>query len=440
MMAMKLKSAAAAMILAAVVAGTASAQRASEAPRRALRPYASVGEAESDAGGASRYIVPLTEWKRSETDEGTSFSSEFVYPAAWLNRQVLFRVGSASGGYSLEVNGRNAGRVSNGAAAAEFNITKLCESGLNSVRMVMDDPESGEPLLRADAVWKGRTEVISQPTVRIRDIDGRTTLNDSGDGVFEAAIAVKTDALNTKQARISYELADGDRVLATGYRDVTLGMRGEDTVRFVAVVPAELLWSIESPTLLTLRLRNRIEGRYLENMAVPVGLREVKFADNVLTVNGVPQSLNVRTVPNSVTVEELRQLREEGCNAVMLKTGEAAGDFYSACDSAGIYAIAVMAVDTSNGGRSIKRGGNAVNDPALTPEYLTRAAEMYHEAKSHASVIAFRAGDGAANGINAQESFLWLKGVDSSRPVIYLPAGREWNNDRFDLHLLREKN
>ena len=430
-------------ILFALVALAATADLAaqtltahSEQPRYSIRPYASVEEAVAAAGGGSRYIVPLTEWRREEVDGKTRFTTEFVYPAAWLNRQILFRTESASCGFGVEVEGSDAGSVTNGAVPAEFNITKLAKTGINRISVTLAPSSESEPLNRADVQWLGKAEIVSQPTVRVRDLDMRTTLNGSGDAIFEMAIAVKSEALNTKQASISYELCDTLNRITAGHKDVTLSMRGEDTVRFATVIPRDLMWSAGKPVLLTLTIRNRIEGRYAENIAVPVGVREVAYANDRLWVNGEPVALKAKRVAANISTEELLQLKDKGFNAVTVEAGEAPLDLYAACDSTGVYVVAQVAVDTSNGGRSIKRGGNASNDPQLTDEYLSRTSAMFHTSKFHPSVVAFSLGGGVSNGINPYESYLLLKGLDSSRPIIYEGAGTEWNNDSFDLQIV----
>lgn len=420
----------AAVAAVAAVSGAA----AQEAPRRQLRPFATLAEAAADTCRTSRYIVPVGDFVRSESEGTVRFTAEFVYPTSWLNRQLLLRVGSASSGYTVEVDGAWAGHVSNGASPAEFNITKLSKTGVNTLTIIPDDAASNEPLTRAGVVWTGPCEIVAQPTVRIRDIDTRTTLNASGDGVFEVAIAVKSDALNSKQARISYELRDGDKRLAAGYKDMTLAMRGEDTLRFVAVVPQQSLWSADNPHLLTLELRNRIDGRYVENIVLRAGVREVKYEGNTLKINGEPVALTMRTVSGGYGADELRQLKAEGVNAVTVAAGEAMSGLCEAADEAGVYVVPQLAADTSTGSRSIRKGGNAVNDPALTEEYLRRTAAMFHTAKSHPSVAAFSLGGGEVNGINAQEAYLFIKGADrEGRPVIFGGAAAEWNNDRFDV-------
>ena len=407
-----------------------------EPPRSDIRPYASADEAVANAEGASRYISPLEKWQREEKEGETIFSTDLVYPLSWLNRQLLLRIEAASAGYRIMVNGKETGYASNGALPTEFNITKYAEQGINRLSVVLNAPQASEPLLKTGVAWLGAVEAISQPTIRLRDIVYTTRLNDAGDGITEIGLVVKTDALNPKQSRISYELLASDTTrLAYGYKDITLEMRGEDTVKFATVVPRAELWSAENPVILTLVVRNRISGKYAETVALPIGLREETYSDGKIAVNGRPIVLNVAKAAPNATAADLAELKRRGYNCVTTDAGEAATKLYAACDTAGMYAIPQLAVDTSGGSDSIKRGGNPSNDVAYTDEYTDRAAAMYHTSRNHPSVIAYSLGGGRTNGINMYEAYLTLKNLERNRPIIYVGAGKEWNNDRTDVRI-----
>lgn len=428
-----------ALLAATALQAQDTVSQGAEPSRGKILPYASLEEA---AGGsddkASRYITPITDFRRSTENGRTVYTAEYVYPASWLNRQVFIRVEAASGGYAVNVNGTEAGRIGNGAVPAEINITKHSVQGVNRLSIALDS--DADPLLKADKdAWLGNTAVFSQPALHVRDALWTVSLNDAGDGVAEFAIPVRTSALNPKQARIEYALktAEGD-LLLHGYRDITLDMRREDTVRFSAVVPKEHLWSAENPERLVLSIRNRTDGRYAENMVILAGLREAAYSDGVLTVNGVPQTIKAKVVEHDTPVDGLRVLKVQGYNAAIINVGEAAQSFYDACDEAGIYAIPQAAIDTSDGGQSIRRGGNPSNDPAYTDEYAERISSMYYTTQRHPSVIAYSLGHGITNGINTYEAYLWLKRHDA-RPVIYDGAGREWNSDPLDLQIVKRQ-
>ena len=404
-----------------------------ELPRRTIKPYATVDEALISSDSPSRYISPLNEWKRTESDGNVVFTTSYVYPAAWLNRQLLLRVESASSGYVVSVNGATVGSTTNGTNPTEFNVTKKSQQGINELSISIPNVNPTAALLASAAPALGKVTILSQPTIRVRDIDNSTRLNDSGDAIAEFNIVVKTDALNPKSSRIHYELLAPDTTrVAYGYKDISLEMRGEDTVSFAAIVPAKWLWSIHNPNLMRLVVRNQVEGRYAENIAVPIGLREVKYNDKKLSVNGKSAALRVAMASNDITAIEMSALKVQGYNAVMVQAGVAAEDLYARCDSAGIYVVPQMAVDTSHGAKNIKHEGNPSNNPMWKEHYLSRASEMYHSAKSHPSVVAFSLGGGSTNGINPYESYLMLKGLEHIRPIIFLGAGGEWNNDQID--------
>lgn len=404
-----------------------------EQPRRTIKPYASVEEALLSSDEPSRYISPLTEWKRTEQDGNVIFSTSYTYPAAWLNRQLLVRIGSASSGYTVAVNGSQVGSTTNGSNQAEFNVTKRSVQGLNELQITIPGSNPTAELLPSGAASLGKVSIVSQPTIRVRNINNSTHLNDNGDGVAEFNIVIKTDALNPKTSRIHYELLAPDTTrLAYGYKDTTLEMRGEECVSFAAIVPAKWLWSIHNPTLLRLVVRNQVEGRYAENIAVPVGIREVEYKEGKLVVNGKHTALRVASVPAEISADQIADLKVQGYNAVTAPAGVAADELLARCDSVGIYAIPQAAIDTSHGAQHIKLNGNPSNNPAWKEFYLARMGEMFHTSKSHPSVVAFSLGGGSTNGINLYESYLMLKDLEPNRPILFFGAGGEWNNDTIE--------
>ena len=423
-----------AILLASNVYAQLLPNKNSELPRSAINPYATIDEALLAINAPSRYITPLTEWKRTEKDGDVTFTASYFYPTAWLNRQLLVRIESASSGYTLSVNGAEIGSTTNGSNPTEFNVTKKSEQGVNELQITIPAKSATAELLANNAPASlGKVSIVAQPAMRVRDIDNLVHLNDNGDGVAEFNIVVKTEALNPKSSRIHYELLAPDTTrIAYGYKDLTLEMRGEDTVSFATIVPAKWLWSIHNPTQLRLIVRNQIEGRYAENIAVKVGVREIEYAKKRLTVNGKPVALRVATVPATISADEIAALKVQGYNALTVKAGVAADEFYALCDSVGVYAIPQAAIDTSHGAPHIKRDGNPSNNPLWKEFYLARMGEMYHTAKSHPSVVAFSLGGGATNGINLYESYLMLKKLDENRPIIFFGTTGEWNHDTVE--------
>lgn len=404
-----------------------------ELPRGELLAYPSAEAATAADGGDNRYFTRLTEW----TLEDNVFSAPFTVPFAWANRQVLFHLGWASGDYEVRVNGKPAAYNADGNSPAEFNITRQTKEGRNTIEIVIAAPSATAPLeswKEAPTPGMGGAWLMSQPTLRVREVLAKTRLGENGDATAEVAVVVKSDALNPRTSRVHYQLLTptGENA-AAGYKDLTLDMRREDTLRFLARIPLNLLWSAELPTQYTLQLRTQHEGRYVEYLELRPGFRSVEVQEGRMSVNGRPVTLRVKEVPASISENEIATLREQGFNTLKLLPGPVPESLLDFCDTQGVYVIAQAPIDTRRSGESRRKGGNPSNDPTWLDAYLERTGNSYHTTKRHPSVIAFSLATQSANGINLYESYLNMKRFGDTRPFIYPDAGGEWNSDKLVL-------
>lgn len=398
-----------------------------ELPRSAIMPYATADEA-AKAPAAHRYGTPIEEWTR----EDNTFKAAFTVPFAWTNRQVMMRIASASADYELWINGRRAAVNADGNSAADFNLTKLVKEGRNEAEIRLAVPSS----MAAIEGWKeqptpaiGAVQLLSAPTMGVRDLLVQTRRHDAGYQT-EIGVVVKSYALNPRTVRIYYDLLTPDgELLSTGHNDLTLKMRGEDTLRFLAQVPDTLLWSRERPQQCLIRLRTQREGRYMEYHQYPVGLRTVEVKEGALLINGEPQPLKTAEAAPTATVEELQKLFAEGVNLLYLQAGAVAPHLYTTCDELGLCVVAQAPIDSHRSGTARTKGGNPSNDPAWTANYLERVENCYHTTKRHPSVVGFSIARRSANGIGLYESYLRLKRFGEQRPVLYPEAEGEWNSD-----------
>ena len=279
----------------------------------------------------------------------------------------------------------------------------------------------------------GQAWVMSQPTLRIRDIRSRTRIGEDGDATAEVAVVVKTGSLNPRTSRLHYTLlSPSGETVTTGTRSVTLGMRGEDTVRFLARIPYDSLWSDARATQYRLLLKTQHEGRYVEYIDRPIGFRSIAMQeDGTMEINGRSVTLRTREVPGNLTPEQVADLRRTGCNTIRLLPGPVSEQMLTACDTCGMYVIAQTPVDTRRSGDSRRVGGNPSNNPAWRDAYIERAENCYYTLQGHPSVVAFSLATCSANGINLYESYLRMKKLPEQRPFIYPEAAGEWNSDRL---------
>ena len=243
---------------------------------------------------------------------------------------------------------------------------------------------------------------------------------------------VKTESLNPKTARIHYELIAPDTTVVThGYKDVTLGMRGEDTVKFMASIPYVLTWCADMPVRYRLNVKTQIEGRFAEYQSHMIGFRTAETDDNGdFKINGIKTELFYRDFdPLTITDKDIIAARVLKYNAVRFKMGAVPQNVYRMCDSLGMYVIAQVPVNTSKSGPSRRRGGNPTNDPAWKAAYLDRAETTYRTTRNQACVIGYIMAEDSSNGINLYEAYLRLKALERRRPVLYIESAGEWNSD-----------
>lgn len=409
-----------------------------ELPRSKTLPYPTAEEAQALGSGAvaSKYLRPVTGWTRTEEPDATVFTSKYVIPFVWLSRQAILYVDEASGAYEVIINGQKVGYAANTFTPAEFNITKASKEDVNTIsirilkdhwsRRMEDFVETREPRV-------GETYVISQPTIRVRDVVHNTDVDLKSEYAnVEVGLIVKTESLNPKTARIHYELIAPDTTVVTqGYKDVTLGMRGEDTVKFMARIPYVLTWCADMPVRYRLNIKTQIEGRYAEYQSRMIGFRDIDInEDGDFMINGIKTELFYRDFdPLKVTEKDIIAARVLKYNALRFKMGAVPQNVYRMCDSLGMYVIAQIPINTSKSGLSRRIGGNPSNDPKWKAAYLDRAETAYRTTCGQASVIGYVMAEESSNGINLYETYLRLKALERKRPILYIEAAGEWNSD-----------
>ena len=400
--------------------------------------YPTAEEAQALGAGmvASKYVRPVKEWTRTEEEDAIVFTSKYVIPFMWLSRMAILYVDEASGAYEVLINGKKVGYTANAFAPAEFNITKSSKEDVNtiSIRVLKEHFSSKmECFNDKTEAHVGEVFVMSQPMIRVRDILHKTQIDMKSEYAnVELGVVVKTETLNPKKARIHYELVAPDTTVVTyGHRDITIGMRGEDTVKFTAKIPYALTWCADMPVRYRLNVRTQVEGRYVEYQSHMIGFRTVEADDEGnFYINGIKTELFFRDMdPLTVTDKDIVAARVLKYNALRFKMGAVPQNVYRMCDSLGMYVIAQVPINTKDSGLSRRKGGNPSNDPEWKSAYLDRVETSYRTTSGQACVIGYIMAEESSNGINLYESYLRLKELEKTRPVVYIDAADEWNSD-----------
>ncbi len=409
-----------------------------EKARTKVVPYPTAEEAQRLGAGMveSKFVRPIKEWTRTEEEDAVVFTSKYVIPFVWLSRMAILYVDEASGAYEVLINGKKVGYSANAFAPAEFNVTKASKEDVNtiSIRVLKEHfSRKMECFNEKTEAHIGEVFVMSQPMIRVRDVVHKTFVDMKSEYAnVELGMIVKTESLNPKKARIHYELVAPDTTVVTyGHRDVTLGMRSEDTVKFTAQIPYALTWCAEMPVRYRLNIRTQVEGRNVEYQSHMIGFRTVEANDEGdFFINGIKTELFYRDFdPLKVTDKDIIAARVLKYNALRFKMGAVPQNVYRMCDSLGMYVIAQIPINTKSSGLSRQIGGNPSNDPKWKAAYLDRVETSYRTTRGQACVIGYIMAEESSNGINLCESYLRLKEMEEKRPVIYIDAAGEWNSD-----------
>lgn len=411
-----------------------------EPPRGEVVCYASTEESVEKSYHKSAYLQPIVQWERNESPEAVTFTTSYKMPFSWIERQIFLHVGRVSGAFEVSVNGRRIGYSQTGSTPSEFNLTRHSVEGNNTLSIVVfrnsvsQSLENGRPA--AAPAIEGETYILAQPKVRVRDIFIDTRMQGT-DGLLSLGVILKSQMLNPKDYRVYYQLlSPRGKVVSEAYKDITLDMRREDTVRFFANIPDIMPWSHEQPCMYTLLIKTRNEGRFREYLSFRVGFRDIETLDGVIRLNGMPLRVNMKPYAPPADINSARrqmaELQASGINTLKIIGGPQSRLFYALCDSMGMYVCNQADIDTRAGGESRKVGGNISNNPRWQRAFEERALSMYHGSKNNPSTIMFSIAENSANGYNLYETYLALKALEKGRPVIY-PDGGEWNSDTLDI-------
>lgn len=373
---------------------------------------------------------------------------DFTVPFDYIDKTIFLHIGAAKAAITVYVNGKEVGYSQDSKNPAEFDISQYAVRGLNRLAIKVDRWSEGS-FLEDQQMWRlsginRDVYLFVQPKIRVRDYIVRTSLDPTyTNGLLETALLLKTQLLNPHTVTVHYDLYDpqGQLVNQT-FRDVQVGMKSEDTVRFTASIPNVKQWNDETPHLYTLLYRVKREGRWTEFTAFKIGFRTIEIADDKLMING--KAIRVKgvnmaehTVQNGNYTDPkffeqtLLRIKQEGFNAVRTDGYPLPDSFYQICDRLGLYVWDVANINDQGMGNSLSRGRTLANNIQWREMFLDRVNNTYERGKNHPSIITWSLGDNAGNGYNMYQAYMMLRSKDDTRPIAYNGANLEWNTDIY---------
>lgn len=269
----------------------------------------------------------------------------------------------------------------------------------------------------------------------------RNPLHIETDGVFANpvrnadgswSIPVETTLYSSEQKASTVEvestLIDPDgKPVVSGHADATVPPLGESVARFTLAANSPRLWSVDQPTLYTVRTVVKRNGLILDEVTIRNGFRTIRFDSNkgfflndkliklMGTANHQDHAGVGVAVPDSLWEFRIRRLKEMGSNAYRCAHNAPASEFLDATDHLG----RLVMDENRNFGSS--------------PEHLRQLDWMVRRDRNHPSVIMWSVfneepSQGTEMGYElVRRMSASVKQLDTTRPVTAAQSNSDLN-------------
>lgn len=377
------------------------------------------------------------------------YRTEFSIPLLLRDRDVFLQFAGIKGGATIYINGVKVGYTEDSKSAAEFLINDYIKEGNNTLAVEVMRWSTGS-YLECQDFWRisgieRDVFIWSQPKVRIDDYRVVSTLDETyTNGIFKLEIALKNN-FNAPSGpmQVWFEIEDENQnIIDYSYAEIEMEPNSVDTVRFEKIIKNVKRWSAETPNLYPMVLKIRKNGNFIEYSSQMLGFRTSEVKGNQYLVNGKPvyiKGVNYHEhdektghyVSQATLIKDMELMKMANINAIRLSHYPQQRRFYELADKYGFYVCNEANIESHGMYYDLKKGASLGNNPVWLKAHMERTENMYQQAKNYPCVMFWSLGNEAGNGYNFYETYLYLKGIDTLRPVQYERALLEWNTDIF---------
>ena len=372
-----------------------------------------------------------------DSNEVGSYRRVFSVPADWKDRRTVLCLEGVSSFYYVWVNGHFLGYNQDSKTAAEWDISEFLVDGDNVLALEVYRWSAGS-YLECQDMWRlsgieRDVYLYSTPRTYIADYTVMSPLDSENyrDGLF--GLNVTTDGIKAK-GTVEYTLYD-----AAGSRVAGGETALASEVSFDTEIKDVRAWTAETPYLYTLELNLRdSKGNVTETLGCNVGFRTSEIRDGQYMLNGKPiliKGVNRHSftqqghyVDEATMLHDIELMKLNNINTVRNSHYPADRRWYHLADKHGLYIIDEANIESHGMGYGKESLANFIE---WLPAHMDRTQRMYAKSKNHPSVTFYSLGNEAGNGINFEETYKWMKSVETNRPIQYERALDAYNTDVF---------
>jgi len=388
----------------------------------------------------------------NQIDEmGGFYVRRFRWDPSWEGQHVILRFDGVLFGYEVWLNGKYVGRWGSAYNLAQWDVTDKLLKGRNTIAVKVITRSHGW-LFDTNDCWAlagifRSVELFTVPDDYVEDIvfsvtglTGFSGLKDEQSNpdnlvnpveeqerVPAAEISVSVDvgafdeeASKAKKVYVSLVDDNGVHVLDFERPLPDSPVNPVKNISMSGTVADARLWSADDPCLYTLVVTLvDAQGKKIERIAEPQGLRIVKLVDRHLEINGKHTFLNGvawseidpvlgRAITESERRRQMTLMKKAGVNCIRTAHYPFGPDFLRLCDEMGFFVIDEVPFGS--------RGAPYLKNAAYREELLTRTEATMRRDKNFASVIFWTFGNENDFTPNTEAVLAYAKQKDPTRP------------------------
>lgn len=328
-----------------------------------------------------------------------------------LQQRNIIHFGGIYSCAQIWVNGQYVGYTQGANNVSEFDLTQYLHAGSNDLVVQVHRWCDGsylecQDMFRMSGIFRS-VYLYRLPMNSIRNHVVQTTFND--DGSANVSVKLTTDAAVNAEARL---FSPKGKLIAS--QPVV-----DNATSFIVKNPEK--WSAETPSLYTLRIVQKENGKDIMAFSTKVGIRVVEIRNAQLLVNGKKiimkgadrhdtDPVHGRAVTVESMLRDIQLMKENNLNAIRTSHYPNAACFYAMFDHFGIYCC-----DEAD----LEDHANQTISYAATwiPSFEDRIARMVTRDINHPSVLFWSLGNENGDGTNFQNCYDIAHRIDGTRPV-----------------------
>lgn len=361
-------------------------------------------------GGGGGYLPTGVGWYRKH----------FNLPKSALSKSVWIEFDGVYQNSDVWINGQHLGHYPNGYMSFNYDLTPYVKQGENIITVRVDN--SLQPNTRwysGSGIYRHVWLNVANPLHVAQWGTYITTLQtDSSSATIDIKTKIDNNGGVSKNVVLRSVIVDakGNEIARTE-SPISVSSKNQIELEQKITVTNPALWSLESPTMYSVRSTVLDKGKQIDEVISPFGIRDIRYdANKGFLLNGKRVKMNGvclhhdagsvgAAVPEAVWVRRLQILKDMGCNAIRTSHNPVAPEFLDLCDRMGFL--------VQNEIFDVWKGHKVKYDYASYFDQWSQKdlVNFIHRDRNHPSVVMWSAG----NEIGEQGQ---PKGYEVLRPLI----------------------